>query len=119
MAGMRDFLRGVIQPQEVEQVSGSARLAQHVRGWRQYEQERDEAKAAEAAEAAKPPPPATLVDELKALIGEPELSDVPGLADSRLLEIAAQSQEAPRSVREQISSLLRSHWDQREPGTDQ
>jgi hypothetical protein len=46
------------------------------------------------------------VEALKEALGEPEQHDVPGLADQRLLQIAAGSQDAPRSVREEIARLL-------------
>jgi hypothetical protein len=46
------------------------------------------------------------LEALKEALGEPEQHDVPGLADQRLLQIAAGSQDAPRSVREEIARLL-------------
>jgi hypothetical protein len=110
---MRDFLREQIQPRKVEQVSGSRQVAEYAAGMRDWEADREARLAAEAAKANEPEPK-SLVDELKSLIGEPELSDVPGLADARLLQIAAGTQEAPKSVREQLSGLLRGMWDQRE-----
>jgi hypothetical protein len=115
MSRLRDRLRELIEPKPcVEQQSGSAQLAAYARDVRQAHQEIADRRDAAAAAVAAPPAPATLVEELKQLIGEPEQHDVPGLADPRLLQIAAGSQDAPRSVREELSGLLREMWDKRE-----
>jgi signal recognition particle subunit SEC65 len=111
---MRDFLREQIQPRKVEQVSGSRQLAEYAAGMREWESEREARLASEAAAAAKPKPQ-SLVEELRfELEKHQEDSEYPALNSDALLRIAAGTQEAPRSVREQISGLLRGMWDQRE-----
>jgi hypothetical protein len=119
MSGLRDVLRqqieGIVEP---EPPSGSARLAEFARQERAAQEQIQARREAEAAAAAAPPPPATLVEELMELIGHQEPGEHPALNDPRLLQIAAGSQDAPRSVREQLSGLLRGMWDQREQGTD-
>jgi hypothetical protein len=61
---LRQQIEGIAEP---EQPSGSARLAQHVRDWNQYEA--DKKAAEEAAEAeANEPERVSLVDELRGMI---------------------------------------------------
>jgi hypothetical protein len=113
MSGLRRFLAEQIKP-PTQPVSGSARLAQFARDEKQAVKDRADAEAAAAAEAAKPKPQ-SLVEELRfELEKHQEDSEFPALNSDALLRIAAGTQEAPRSVREQISGLLRGMWDQRE-----
>ncbi len=108
---LRQQIEGIVEP---DPPSVSARLAEFARAEREAQEQREERREAEVAEAAKPQPQ-SLVDELKELIGHQEPGEHPALNDPRLLQIAAGSQDAPRSVREQLSGLLRGMWDQREP----
>ena len=111
--GLREYLRQQISGVQPEPLSGSARLAQHAREWKQYEQEQADAQSAAEVEAAKPQPQ-SLVEELRSLIGQQDRSEFPALNDSRLLEIAAGTTDMPHSTREAVAAILRGHWDNRE-----
>jgi hypothetical protein len=116
MSGLRRFLAEQIQPRKVEQVSASRLLAEYSAGMRQFEADKKASEEAAALEAAKPKPQ-SLVEELRfELEAHNAGNDTPGLNDQRILELAAGAQEASRSVREELSGLLRGMWDKRESG---
>lgn len=56
----------------------------------------------------------SVVEALKEALGQQEQSDVPGLNDQRLLQIAAGTPDMPHSTRESVAAILRGHWDRQE-----
>lgn len=73
VGSLRDELRGLIEPKETEQVSGSAALAAYARDVREaHQQIADRREAAAAAEAEEWSRPQGLAAELKAALANPQ-----------------------------------------------
>jgi hypothetical protein len=113
MSALRKMLRQQIEGiEEPDQPSGSAALAAYVRDMKQVETDLQARREAEAAQAAKPQPQ-SLADVLRLELEEhQERGEHPSLNDQRLLQIAAGTPDAPHSVREEVSGILRRLWDQ-------
>jgi hypothetical protein len=115
-AGMRQYEADKAAAEEAEAATPAPQsLVAELRGliaqpnpltWREVRAELDRRTEARRGQS--------VAEALEEAIGPQEQSDVPGLNDQRLLQIAAGTPDAPRSVREEVAGVLRGLWDSKD-----
>ena len=117
---LRDELRQVIRNSgepPVEEVPWSKRVVAYLKGMQDYEVERNTAQALAEMQGATPPPQ-SLPEQLKQLIGEQEPSDQLPLNGDALLAAAGHAVGGSgRSTADSIAALLRHQLSEDDPIT--